>query len=66
MRLLARLLPAYDCAQGSHDGFTRARLELRPMTAFLDMIRKLFSRRPAYALVPVRANTARRAHRGCR
>jgi hypothetical protein len=31
------------------------------MTAFLDMIRKLFARRPAYAYAPVRANHPRRA-----
>jgi hypothetical protein len=34
------------------------------MTALLDMILKLFSRRPAYAYVRVRANDPRRVRRG--
>jgi len=33
------------------------------MSAFFDMIRKLFTHRPAYAFVRVRANDPRRALR---
>jgi hypothetical protein len=40
-----------------------ARLEFRPMIAFLDMILKWFAQRPAYAYVSVRVNHPRRLRR---
>jgi len=51
-------------SRGSHDGFSQRKTGVSGMTALMEMIRKLFSRRrPAYAYAPVRANRPRRGRR---
>jgi hypothetical protein len=49
---------------GSRDGFCFEPEGVAGMTALLDMILKVFSRRPAYAYVRVRANDPRQARGG--